>query len=211
MRRVFFGLAVAALTVLSLAGPASAASGQVTHFRFHGGFAEATWTSSTATSSGTISTDTSITAANGGLFVEQFTSNLDASGNFTGGTDTLANVTSGFSFTIPQSLAGASVSGSGLSARVCTFDADFNQTGCSDTAIDVNATWTGQGLIARGVSNGHFKNGGFSVSQHTSGTSRAATAIGTVIGITYSVADLAFADLGFTKEGSTTVCIGGSC
>lgn len=43
MRRVLIGLAVTALAVLSLAEPASAARGQVTHFRSQGVFAEGFW------------------------------------------------------------------------------------------------------------------------------------------------------------------------
>lgn len=38
MRRTLIGLAVA-LAAVAVAGPASAAPGQVTHFRFHGSFA----------------------------------------------------------------------------------------------------------------------------------------------------------------------------
>ena len=50
MRRVLIGLAVTTFTLLALAGPASAASGQVTQFRFHGTFADAFWFTSSATS-----------------------------------------------------------------------------------------------------------------------------------------------------------------
>src|SRR6266851_5377001 len=154
MRRALLALAVTMFTVLALAGPASAASGQVTRFSFHGTFADALWFTSSATS---------------------FTDNLDANGNFTGATDTSADVTSGFSFAIQKSLASASTSGSGLPATTCTFDANFNLIGCSATTIDVNATWTGQGPISRAVFNEHFKSDGFSVTDHFNGTDRAAT------------------------------------
>lgn len=223
MRRAFIGIAVAALTVLSFAGPASAARGQVTHFRFHGTFADAFWSSSSTTSSGTRFTDTSVNVAKSKqgseLFVDQFTGNLDAKGNFTGGTDTLVvvpgalqpGVTSGFSFAIDMpKLARASVSGSGLPARTCTFGADGNEIGCRNTTIDVHASWTGEGPITREVGNFHMKTGPFSMNQHFNGTSRAATATGTVAGVALTAAQsLSEATrLGTTHSGTIKRCIG---
>ena len=212
MRRALIGLAVTMVTVLALAGSASAASGQVTQFRFHGTFADAFWSTSSATSF----TDTSVTVSKSmqgsELFVDQFSGNMDKKGNFTGGTDTSADVTSGFSFAIQQpTLTGASVSGSALPATTCTVDANFNFIDCHATTIDVSGTWTGQGPISRAVANDHFKSAGFSVNDHFSGTDRAATAIGTVGGLTLGASELQFADLGTTNSGTTTVCIGLSC
>lgn len=199
------------LAALAFAGPAAAASGQVTQVRFQGTFANAFWFSTTATSR----TDTTVNASEAkqgsGLFVEQFTENFDANGNFTGATETIASVTSGFSFALHQSLASASLTGSSLPATTCTFDVNFNQIGCSATTIDVSVTWTGMGSITRGVTNEHFKSDGFSETDHFSGTSRDATATGTIGGITLSASDLQFADLGTTKSGTITVCIGSSC
>jgi len=145
------------------------------------------------------------------LFVDQFTGNTDANGNFTGGTDTSADVTSGFSFVTSKSLTSASTSGSGLPATTCTVDANFNLIDCHATTIDVNTSWTGQGTISRGVANDHFKSAGFSVNDHFNGTDRAATATGTVGGLTLSASELQFADLGTTNSGTITVCIGNSC
>jgi hypothetical protein len=212
MRRALIGLAVTALTVLALAGPASAAPGQVTQFRFHGTFAAADWFTSSATSQ----TDTfiEVSQSNQGseLFVDQVTGNKDANGNFTGGFDTTADVTSGFSFAIDQAtLASASASGSGLPATACTLDANGNPISCSATTIDVNASWTGQGPISRGVSNDHFKADGFSVNDHFNGTDRAATAIATFGGLPQPLGEPQFADLGTTNSGTTTICIGNSC
>ena len=208
MRRVLLGLTVMALTVLTVAGAANAAPGQVTQFRFKGSFAEAAWSTS--------STDTYVNVSQSTqgseLFIDQFTANFDASGNFTGETDTSADVTSGFSFAIEKrSLASASVSGSGLPATTCTFDANFNLIGCTATTIDATAAWTGQGPITRGVSNDHFKSDGFSERDHFNGTDRNATATGTIAGLTLTASDLEFADLGTTNAGSTTICIGSSC
>lgn len=212
IRRALLGLVVTAFTVLAFAGPASAAPGQVTQFRFHGTFADAFW----ATSSATSFTDTSVTVSKSmqgsELFVDVFSGNVDANGNFTGGTDTSADVTSGFSFAIDKAqLTSGSTSGSGLSATTCTVDANFNFINCSPTTIDVTVAWTGQGPISRAVINDHFKSAGFSVNDHFNGTDRAATAAGTVAGSTVGASQLQFADLGFTNSGTTTVCIGTTC
>jgi hypothetical protein len=117
MRRTLIGLAVA-LAVVAVAGPASAAPGQVTHFRFHGSFAEAEWFMSTDTSFTDTFINVSRAKQGSELFVDQFTANFDASGTFTGATDTFADVTSGFMFSIDSAkLSGASVNGSGLPQR----------------------------------------------------------------------------------------------
>ncbi len=211
MRRALIGLAVTMFTVLALAGPASAASGQVTQFRFHGTFAEAFWFTSSATSSTDTFVNVTKSMQGSELFVDQFTANFDANGNFTGATDTFADVTSGFSFAIDHALTSASTSGSGLPATTCTFDANFNLIGCSATTIDVNVTWTGQGPISRSVFNDHFKSDGFSETDHFNGTDRAATATGTIGGLTLGASELQFADLGTANSGTITVCIGTSC
>jgi hypothetical protein len=211
MRRALAGLAVAAFTLLALAGPASAAPGQVTHLRLSGTVADALWITSSPTSSTFTSVDVSKSRQDSALVVDQVTNNHDASGVFIGGTETFAYVTSGFSFTLRQPLASASLSGSGLPASTCTFDANFNTIGCSATTIGVSVTWTGQGAITRGWFNEHFKNGGFSQIDHFYGTSRHAVATGTVAGLTLSVSELQFAHLGTVKAGTVTICVGGSC
>jgi hypothetical protein len=133
-------------------------------------------------------------------------------GNFTGGTETFADVTTGFSFAADKAtLTSASTSGSGLPARTCSVDASGNEFGCSATTIDVTATWTGQGPITRTVSNARFKESGFSGTEHSNGTERAATATGTVAGTTLGASELYFAYLGFTNSGTITRCIGLSC
>jgi hypothetical protein len=212
MRRALIGLAVTTFTVLALAGPASAAPGQVTQFRFHGTFADAFWFTSSATSFTDTTVSVSTSKQGSELFVDQFTGNLDVNGNFTGGTDTFADVTSGFSFAIDKgTLTSANTSGSGLPATTCSVDANGNEFGCSATTIDVTVTWTGQGPITRAVVNQHFKSDGFSLTDHFNGTDRAATATGTVAGSTLSASELQFADLGFTNSGTITRCIGLSC
>lgn len=208
MRRTIVGLAATAL--LALAGPASAATGQVTKFRFSGPFADALWSTGSATSSTATSINVSKTTQGSQLFVDQFTVNFDANGFLTGATDTSAAVTSGFSFALPQSLANASLSALGLPTTTCTYDANLNLVGCTSTTIDVSLSWTGQGPITRGVQNDHVKSDGFSETDHFNGTFRNAAASGTVAGLTLTASD-GQADVGTTKSGTITRCIGNSC
>ena len=212
MRRALIGLAVAALTVLAVAGPASAApSPVVMRVTFHGTFANALWSTSSATSI----TNTTINAAQTPhphgfmLFVDQSIINLDESGNVTRVTDTAFVVTSGFSFVIGKTLESASLSGSSLPVSTCTYDpATGILIGCMDTTIDVNASWTAQGPLVPSVTNFHFKTAGFIENDHFNGTSRTATATGTVGGITLSAADLQGASLGTANSGTITICKG---
>jgi len=211
MRRALLGLAVTALAVLAFAGPAGAATGQVTHFRFSGTSADAFWFTSTATSRTDTSVFVSKSKQGSELFADQFTATFDSSGNFTGATDTSAEVTSGFSFTLLQPLDSASLSGLGVPGQTCTFDANFNLIGCTATTIDVTVAWTGQGPISRSVFNDHFKSDGFSETDHFNGTFRIATATGTFNGSTLTAGDLQFAFLATDSSGTVTVCIGTSC
>lgn len=215
MKRTLFGLAVAALTVLALAGPAGAAAGKAQVFRFQGAFAEAMWTSSTDTSSTTTNVTVSTSRQGSELFVAQFTSNFEG-GNFTGFTRTEVGVpgepqpgvTSGFSFAIDQvKLTSATLSGAGLPATTCTYDADGNQIGCSPATVGVDATWEGQGPITRGVENSVMNGGGIVFVFHTNGTSRDATATATFTGLPAPLGELQFADLGTTNSGQVKVCI----
>lgn len=211
MKRAPTALVLAVAALLLIVSPAAAARGQTFHFRFHGAFAEAAWFTSTSTS--TTDTYINVSKARTGeeLFVDQFTANLDANGNVTGYTETTADVTSGFTFTINKKFSNASVSGSNLPATTCTYDVNFNLIGCSDTTIDVSASWTGEGKLSHSTANDHFKSDGFSVNDHFSGASRNAIATGTIGGLTLTVNDLEFADLGRANSGTTIVCIGNAC
>jgi hypothetical protein len=205
-------LFLVALIIGLVAGSASAAPGQTTHFRFHGTFADAEWFISSDTSFTDGFVSVSRTRQGQEMFVELFTENFDSNGNFTGAIDTFADVTSGFSFTIDaRKLDSASTSGSGLPATTCTYDANFDLIGCTDTSINVSASWTGQGPIARETSNDHFQFDRFKVSSHFNGTDRNATASGSIGGVTFAPADLEFADLGRANSGETDICIGNSC
>ncbi len=218
MKRSLAALAVTALTVLLMAAPASAASGQVTHFRFRGIFAEATWESSTSKGFTDTSVDAVKTKQGFELYVDVFTGRLK-NGQFAGGTDISLRgpggknfLTKGFSFTISvPKLSSASVSGSGLPARRCTVDANGNRTGCQRTTISLNVGWAGHGPITRSVYNFRMKTAGFSMSSHSSGTDRAATATGTVAGRTLTAKQQVFADLGTAKSADIKRCIGNAC
>ncbi len=215
MRRALLGIAVIPLSLLTVAAPAAAATGKVTHFRFHGTFAEAAWSRSSATRFTETSVLVTKTKNGSELFVDVFRGKL-RNGEFAGGTDTTLRgtgrapfLTSGFSFAInTPKLTSASLKGSALPARTCTIDATGNQTGCKRTTIGVNVRWTGHGPITRTVSNFHMKTAGFSLSSHSTGTSRGAAATGTVAGLSLTSRQLAFADLGTTKSGEIKRCIG---
>jgi hypothetical protein len=201
---------VTTIAVLASAGVASAAPGQVTRtIRMHGPFATALWISNP---SATSSVSSGVVVEDSELFVDQFTFNSDASGNVVGGTETIADVTNGFSFAIDQSqLTTASVSASSIPATTCVIEANFQQGPCSPTTLSVTVDWTGQGLITRQAGSLHIKVAGFSETQHINGTDRLATATGTFSGITVNPSDFQGGSLGFTNEGITTVCIGNTC
>lgn len=210
MRRVLTVIAVSLLGVLSLAGPASAAPGQVTHFTYNGTFADADW----FVTSGNTFTDTylSVSKARTGsqLFLQKFVGHNDSEGEFLGGTQTSVDVPSGFAFTIDASkLTAASVQATDLPATVCEVDADGNLVEpCTSTTVDVSARWTGVGPTSRSVSNSHFSTEGFRVNDHFNGTGRDAVATGTVAGSTLTADELQFASLGKTKSGTTKFCVG---
>jgi len=213
MKLFLAGLVTALVAMLIGVGSASASPAQTFHFHFNGTFAEALWETSTAT---TI-TDTDIQASRTRtgqqeLFLDQFTQTVDQNGTFQGATDTFADVTSGFSFTIDSNKFNtASVSGTNIPAQTCTYDANFDLIGCTDTTIDASADWTGQGPVTQSVSGDHFHTHGFSATDHFSGKSRDATATGSIGGLTLGTGDLQFADLGNANSGSVSVCIGTSC
>lgn len=144
------------------------------------------------------------------LVADQFTQNYDANQNVTGATETLTEVTSGFSFSIDSTrLSAASASGSALPATTCTYDANFNQVSCSPATVRLDVTWTSEGPVTHSASTSHVRAGGFSVTDHLNGTSRDATATGSLDEL--SLGTSAYAVLGKAVAGSTTLCIGNNC
>lgn len=211
MRRVPIVVAASLLGVLSLAGPATAAPGQVVQFRYHGTFAEADW----VVTSGNTFADTylNVSKAKTGmttLFLQKFVTQIDDEGTFLGATQTTVDVTSGFTLSIDGvKLSTASVHGSGLPAQVCELDSEGNTIEpCGSATVSVDASWTGEGPTSRSVSNSRFSTEGFRINDHFNGTSRNAVASGTVAGSTLTANDLEFAFLGTTNSGQTKFCNG---
>ncbi|MDQ1521874.1 MAG: hypothetical protein QOI55_2947, partial [Actinomycetota bacterium] len=116
------------------------------------------------------------------------------------------DVTSGFSFTIDPKLTSASVSGSGIPAQRCSFDANGFLIGCTNTSIAVSVSWTGEGPLARETSNDHLQIGKVKTTSHFNGADRNAAASGTVAGLTVTTNDEFLGDIGRTN--SAAVCIG---
>jgi hypothetical protein len=206
MRRITLYLVLFALVALvGGSSKAAAAPAEAFHFQFNGSFAEGIWETQTAASI----TDTLVFAqqdrqGNTSLFFDQFTQFFDSSGNFTGATDEFGEADSGVSFSIGSSLSSATVSGT-VSVTTCTYDADFNQIGCSDAGtVDVSASWTGEGPISRGTFNQNFHQNGYHEIDHFTGTDRQATATATVDGTSLGTSD--FADIGTALSGTVTIC-----
>ena len=98
------GVVAAVLVTAASAGSASAVEHTIHQYSFHGTFAEAVWSTSSATSSTGTDVTASRTQQGRGLFVYQFTSTSDQDGNFSGAVYTIAAVTGGFSLSINPSL-----------------------------------------------------------------------------------------------------------
>jgi hypothetical protein len=205
MRRLIGLAAGITVAVLGFATPVSAAT--VTHSLDHTFTVGADWQTSTNTSF----SDTQVSAVTGTpgqtvLFVDQLTTFANSS------TETTAFVTSGFTLT-HTALNTATLSASGIPATACTIDFVTNQTTCSNTTIDLSATWTGQGAIGHDTITSHFRvPGQFSEISHAAGQSRLATAAGVVIGVTVTfVADLDEATMEVGSGGDIFICTGASC
>lgn len=208
MRRI--ALSVVLFVVVALVGgssTAAAAPTQTVRFQFNGSFAEALWETQTSSSF----TDTFVFVqkdrrGSASLFLDQFTANFDNNGNFTGATDVSGEADSGVSFSSSRSLSSAMASAS-VPVTSCTYDANGDLIGCSDAGmIDVSASWTGEGPIARGTFNDNFHQDGFHEVDHFTGTDRQATASATVDGISLGTGDLQFADLGTALSGTVIIC-----
>ena len=130
------------------------------------------------------------------LYIEHVAANLDAQGEFVGGTMTRVDVTSGFAFTIDTlKLSSASVQGADLPAVTCNLSATGEESGCTDTTVDLQAAWTATGPLGRDVYNEHYARPGFSVNIHGSGLDRTASATGVLDGTVLGTDQLQFASL----------------
>jgi hypothetical protein len=206
MRRIALYLVLFAFFTLG-GGSSTAAAAPAQTLHFNGSFAQALWETQTSSSI----TETFVFAQsdrNGAafLFLDQFTENFDSNGNFTGATDVFGEADSGVSFSSSHSLATATASAT-VPVTSCSYDADFNLIGCSDAGtIDVSASWTGEGPIARGTFNQNFHQDGFHEVDHFTGSDRQATATATVGGTSLGTGDLLFAELGTAVSGTVIVC-----
>jgi hypothetical protein len=203
-------LAAGALGFAFVGGTARASGAQVIRDHFHGPFAEAGWETSTSTSI----TDAAIIATqeqDGTTHLAIFdlhTTYLDASGNVTGSLDVRGELNAGGSVAFDTvGLTTASASGTVPVTR-CTFDAAGNPTGCTDGTLDVSATWTGQGDIARGSFwENHFVSAGnFVFLDRLSGTFRLASATATIGGQAFDSSSLQFADMGVSNQMTALIC-----
>ncbi|HET6847955.1 MAG TPA: hypothetical protein VFH74_03790 [Gaiellales bacterium] len=196
---------VAGLAVFS--GSGSAATGQVTHVRLRGDFAEAMWT----TGSGRLVTQWLVNAEFGDLSVDEYVIQIGPSGEFMGATDTTAEVTSGFSFTRSGRFASAELSAHNLPAQTCTLDANGGVTGCRSSTISAVVSWSGTGAIVKQVAHDRSRYGQFTKNSHLNLVGRLATATGTVGGTQLSEAALDDAALGYAKAGELDLCVHNSC
>ncbi len=207
MRRAIVALVLTALAVLSIGTPAAAAT--VTHFTFHGTFADANWYSGSAAGFTDTFIRASVSTDGPELVVDQTSGRTGKEGAFKGGTETIVDVTSGYSFVMDTArLTSATVSASAVPATTCTLDAEFNRTRCSAMSIDLSASWTGEGPISRNVADNRFRQGAYSIINHLNGTGREATATGLIGGLALTASELQFAKLGTAKSGSTEICVG---
>jgi hypothetical protein len=212
MNRILNVMVVAISLVAAGAASSSAAPGQVSHYRLRGAVAEAAWAKTVGTDFVGAYVQSSDSKQGSELNVEQFHDRYDGNGRFIGSTVKHAAVTSGYSFAIDKArLDTATVDASGVPATLCRFDANWNQIGrCSQTTLDVHAAWTGEGLITRAVKNDHYRYHGFSITEHSNGTERNATATATINGVDLT-RDFLFASLTTNNYGNTVVCLHTAC
>lgn len=198
MKRAMAVAAVAAVSLLGITGTAGAVGSPVTHVRSNMAFADASW----YRESGDHFWASSVTA---GRSLSRSGSELHlwkAEGTMGGSTTSInADVTSGFTFTIDaRHLSSASLSATNLPATRCTYDENGELVGqCTDTAVDVSITWSGQGAISKGSYSEHVRTGGSSMKVHVLWTSRDARATGSLNG-DLRPADFESADLRTEKQ-----------
>jgi hypothetical protein len=205
-------LAVASLTVLvlALALPAGAAPAETLHFSFKGRLAEAFFSSTDA--SGCVLTEVYVAADDGRVKIDPggaeaesaaviFISQFDTcTGTQLGAAEGTALLAPG-AFQIDKELTAAT-----LSATIEVFDS------VSDTSfpVQVNVSWTGVGDTTREKQRSHLTAPGFKSIIRVDGTSREATASGTVTDGTtnFTPGPAVFAELHSSKLGSVDIIRG---
>ncbi|WP_185749098.1 hypothetical protein [Humibacillus xanthopallidus] len=186
------------MSLLGFTGTAGAASSPVTHVRSNTASAQANWFKE----SGDQYWASGVSAVKS-LWGSGSELHLWHTVGTNGGTTTSINadVTTGFALTIDaKRLGSASLSATDLPATLCTYDENGELVGdCTDTTVDVNVTWSGQGAMMKGSYNEHVTIGGSMTRLHVLWTNREALATGSLDGA-LSAADLEFASLGTEKQ-----------
>ena len=210
MRRMALAAVLTVAMVSSTS--ANAAPGQVFHERYRGSSASAGWHRSSDTFDADTMIDVSTTKQGQELFLLQFIEHYDTRGNFTGATTIYGYATSGFSFAIDAArFSSASVSGSGLPAKRCSYDENFRVIGCTRVTFGVEVTWTGHGMVFHGTIHDHTEEDGIKYRFHWTGHSREADASATFSGLAAPLGPMDSAAIGKVNSGATTICVGLSC
>jgi hypothetical protein len=115
----------------------------------------------------------------------------------------------GFSFAMDQPLRSARLTGSGLPAESCTLGPGLRFIDCTETTVDVNVTWAGQGQINRGAFSTTDRFDQLLLSSSISGALRQATATGTIAGSALPTTQQAF--LFRSADTELSVCTGQNC
>jgi|SRR5262245_1639184 len=205
LRRIALVLVILGTVIAVGAGSASGAGGSATRDRFHGKFAEASWqTSPTAFGYTLVSREQDGTTY---LSVHQFTLDVNANGDVTGGVEVGGETTIGVSFTIDSVHYTAASTNGIVPLSRCTFDADGNTTGCQDAGtLSVAADWTGEGPIPHQPTTFVTHDGCLVVDQNST-VERAATATVVLGGVPVDPATMGFAGFGAANGGGViTVC-----
>jgi hypothetical protein len=137
---------------------------------------------------------------------------LDRDGSVVDETFIVTDTSTGFQFSSdPTGLASADLAGR-VPATICT----HLFTTCRPGNVSLAVTWTGGGPITRGATTWRPDvEPGFGslylFDEHTSGSSRAAAATGTLNGHTLTAPTLVSATIGTERDGSVFVCLNDGC
>lgn len=202
MRKMLAALAVTPLALMALAGPATAARPTVIRTTERTAYA-------VASSEGELSKFVVIPSlTRTGPLLSLWQGSADGAG---GSVETRVDTNRGFTFTIDKARLGtATLVATGLPATTCTWVED-QQTGCVDTTVDIDLTWTGVGAISRGGSTSHEMGDGYRLVSHGRGTSRQATVTGSITIGTTTLDTPDHAELGTYQNFEMLHCTGAAC
>jgi len=203
MTRMFVAVLIAA-GVTAWAGPASAATGQTSHYKLYGSSAIALWQHGNTTTFLDAESDNQFGTD---IFYDRFTPKFDAHGNFTGGVDVSGDASRG-SVTVGKRLGSAQVTAT-IRVRSCIVKANGSNGSCSaPTKITIDLTFTGYGPTAHGGSNDRFHAPGVTITDHQVGAQRLATVTGTIGGQTMLARYLQDGEIANLKGGGLFLCHG---